>query len=1229
MTSPKTVESCKNPSSNCFTFVLHDSVLRGCTVNEPPASAGKYADKLITCSDHSNCNDLAIEAEHCYSLELSELESNTLDLLPDNSKRCAYDVKRAGCYHAHNKSSNIVKKGCMSDLSPHQIKELKKDSEFLWCMGDNCNSEVKPLSCLACQSNIYSKNTAHCLSDLSSVQKKSCSQYNDKCYTHVSQWNVKRGCLSEASENIHSDCMSKTGQCELCDSPDGCNEDKYEYEVCYAIQYNRNTSIDLSPKYSKRCNLKAIHEGCYHFEDQATGMIEKGCVADLSENERSKYAGMPENYFKTCTDKLCNDRQSFLSCFTCSSNDASDYCVTNMHDVPLQMCGSYNDQCFIRSTDGVNYERGCLSHASDQVKSDCTTSNRYCSLCIDQSGCNNHLKQTEHCYAVAYSGNQTITLLSKQSKSCEFSAAPMGCYHFHNFASGIVEKGCISDLPEDEMMEYSQYRRFFRTCVGTNCNNKAEFLSCVTCNTSISSDTASCISDMAGVKVELCAHYDDQCFTYVDSSTVRRGCSSNAPQPVLDVCRNSDSSQCKMCDANSKCNNDELHFEYCHESPSDLRKCQLSVEHQGCYHYDNPTDPVISRGCGSELDRSMISTNILPHYKFCFGEGCNSKTTFLSCLKCETTDGNTDCALARHNVTRKVCENYDDKCYTRSVDGVSFERGCMADAQENIFHACSSNDRHCLSCDEAANCNNQITTKEHCYSTNFLKTATKECSSTLIPMGCYHYEDAETRQTDKGCISDLSAQQIAIYSERKPYFQTCSGDKCNSKEKMSTCLTCTSNDSNGTCLNDLENVEHRPCNEDNTGCYTRINENNKLERGCLSSLNQNASSDCSSGKKCAVCTYGADCNNRVKEIEQCHSFHGFKGWNRTAFMEDKVIACPLSWERKGCFHFVYSTGLVSKGCISDLKEYLLTWMVSHRSAFKACHGNACNSGESFQSCITCSSNHESEVCDSLFRGTQLKVCNDYEDKCYTRMTMRTVERGCLGEASNDVVNVCLGKTNGNCETCNGAHPCNDQKKYFDHCYSGVYKKNEPTDDLPRKKCFSIADLSGCYIHEDLENGNIDKGCVTDLSESKLLAYKDQPKQFRVCNGKHCNSGHTIESIPIDTNNNNIDSDNNDKNNNNHDSNNSGHGDSAPKENSLDNGMTPGTTVPNPEDAETVVEETPESEPDTTGPNGQTDDPDNTSTIIIVCVSIAVVVILGVGVFFLRRKTGFWRNRTNT
>lgn len=161
-----------------------------------------------------------------------------------------------------------IRRGCVSDLPETEVSQcFVQDQQFCkTCMGNDCNSKVKPQTCYNCRST----NDENCTNNVTAIQPTECRRYHDQCITIVEKNVVVRDCL----RNIFNDdkyCSSNPTLCNICNEDD-CNstplvEDKY----CYACNSDNdpNCRANLNDTMITKCPISANNVGCYHFADNS------------------------------------------------------------------------------------------------------------------------------------------------------------------------------------------------------------------------------------------------------------------------------------------------------------------------------------------------------------------------------------------------------------------------------------------------------------------------------------------------------------------------------------------------------------------------------------------------------------------------------------------------------------------------------------------------------------------------------------------------------------------------------------------------------------------------------------------------------------------------------------------------------------------------------------------------------------------------------------------------
>lgn len=246
---------------------------------------------MITCEE-SGCNSMAIQDEYCYSLNYNFNDISKAELLDGHSKKCAYDFKPSGCYHAENKTTQSMTKGCTSELTSKKLEELNENYKVTYCKGKECNFRLRPISCLICKSSIGSND---CTLNLENVKREECLNDFDKCFTHSKDGILfERGCLGSIKSKDKNKCSSNDRYCTACDDDYHCNDLVKSNERCYS-QGNK----------VKVCSFSINTLGCYSYRNPKTRVVDKGCISDLSDEAFSNYS-QQKLHFETCFGDNCN-----------------------------------------------------------------------------------------------------------------------------------------------------------------------------------------------------------------------------------------------------------------------------------------------------------------------------------------------------------------------------------------------------------------------------------------------------------------------------------------------------------------------------------------------------------------------------------------------------------------------------------------------------------------------------------------------------------------------------------------------------------------------------------------------------------------------------------------------------------------------------------------------------------------------------------------------------------
>lgn len=557
---------------------------------------------------------------------------------------------------------------------------------------------------------------------------------------------------------------------------------------------------------------------------------------------------------------------------------------------------------------------------------------------------------------------------------------------------------------------------------------------------------------------------------------------------------------------------------------------QNQQQSMGCYHFEENNK--IKRGCISAIeDESLrnICTSNNDKCKSCRGNDCNSRQSgFLKCLSgdqlYQLEPSNPDTSA----LESKMCTNYIDECYIHVANNI-VQRGCLCDAiqsqnDKTDLRADCENVDVCEKCSDQNDCNNRIIETEYCticdandepnckHAPSSLMRG--QCPLSIRPFGCLMLKN-DTMYVKRDCMSsDTSLRQLCLKESDECKY--CFGDECNMKEYFAQCFSCRSDaDKNGEdCIQRPWLTKLKTCTPYMDECFTHISEDGIATRGCFDDFHLD-SEQCTNGDTCWRCNGPLGCNRFVVQSEYCllcdSSENPLCKGNFTSSISTR---CPQKTIMNlGCFQFINkSNGHTKRGCISSLSTIEQQLAKSQLTEWKHCKGrDNCNSRESFLKCFSCNSNDDANcVSNPTSSEIAVKVCNSYEDSCFSLIGAHNVSRGCLNELDwNLIVN--YRSSPNRCDICTsyGEDICNDKKlKKFECvvCDSDTDEKcrNQPELFTPELCGLAGSDNGfGCFLSKDKTN-RVRRGCVSDFTDATRKECPNSLDECRICSSQFCN-----------------------------------------------------------------------------------------------------------------------------
>lgn len=369
---------------------------------------------------------------------------------------------------------NIVKRGCVSNLTQQQYDDCARGEFCKICYKDYCNSK-KGLtqSCYACNS----ADDPSCATLQSPLKNKTCGDYSDVCKVYVKpNMTTNRGCASEMTQDI-VDCHPQAVNCRQC-SENLCNGEIFPPNRLSCFHGSEECHDENQNCYRDQSENLDLNHPCeiYNFRDS--------CILYLSENKTATRGCLSDSFFsefctknpqkcKTCQTSNCNSESVIqspkLSCIMCESSEECLYGFDENFAKPCEHDVFFYEQesCFTFKVSDEKIIRGCTL---DQKL--CQINN--CTYCYE-NGCNNQGYTSQSCYKCSSENDKKCVddLVNVKKISCVgVKFEDRGCYALKD-ENEIIHRGCIAELSNLERIKCNHDENNCVICKNsTNCNSQ-------------------------------------------------------------------------------------------------------------------------------------------------------------------------------------------------------------------------------------------------------------------------------------------------------------------------------------------------------------------------------------------------------------------------------------------------------------------------------------------------------------------------------------------------------------------------------------------------------------------------------------------------------------------------------------------------------------------------------------------------------------------------------------
>jgi hypothetical protein len=667
---------------------------------------------------------------------------------------------------------------------------------------------------------------------------------------------------------------------------------------------------------------------------------------------------------------------------------------------------------------------------------------------------------------------------------------------FNFSANGFPVRGCAKDFStklctKDESINADCY-----VCDDDGCNAIVyPYIGRLQCHTCVNGDC-----EPTDENIELCPRFgaDEQCASIFDENqdkVIARGCISTLETQYQTKCNQNDGN-CLKC-AYDNCNQDDSKkkTQFCiscnsQEDPECLKdnlKLQQRCLTNRCY--TRFVGQYIERGCMDDL-QSCLSPNCVE----CQGTNCNNKkfpTNRISCKSCQF-------GSCKGKTTEKICNRYIDNeaCITFYGDKNNVVlRDCYSDIAEGARNLCD--DPKNLECTKCVGNVCNIDSKRRgnkCYKCEGIECFKPTIGDTVDCLSNCYVGINSNGETVRGCASDFS--NSAKCGKTDQTCTLCDDDFCNTMtyptENRLVCQKCQGDDCGR--LNVIVEACERLHKDEK--CVTIFNDQDDvIERGCLSALHNTQMCSSTNNKNCLTCGFD-ECNieTSIKETYRCVSCHSKDEDNCILNTKStSVIGCT---ENK-CYSRLDDYHYIERGCAKGIEC---------KSPYcQTCTGEKCNT-EIFprnrHSCYYCSGDH----C-ALGHRPEERLCLKYSSTDQNCMTLygegkEVIYRGCYIDAVQETRDLCDDTKDLTCTKCQGKL-CNDDK----------VRRGTKCIKCEGLDCFAANDrsnsvdcTSGCFVGLN-KNGEVKRDCAEKVSTSSSCVKDDSNTNGTcyVCNDDYCNA----------------------------------------------------------------------------------------------------------------------------
>lgn len=221
-------------------------------------------------------------------------------------------------------------------------RESFNDTTIL-LMNDSDVKKRKTLRCIKCNTQ---KNGKSCMDIKDPIFVSNCGSQIGQCYTSIIDGIVHRGCVGDDLFPNQPSIGNPKRLTHVCNNDRYCNQEKIT-DTCIICKGDTDECKKPTLAIEKICSFEQQGIGCFLRKSKSDSTYERGCLKNLSDNERIECNELASDYCQSCIGRNCNQKSELnQECYFC--NGTRDRNCFEAVDKELSiMCISYSNRCLV------------------------------------------------------------------------------------------------------------------------------------------------------------------------------------------------------------------------------------------------------------------------------------------------------------------------------------------------------------------------------------------------------------------------------------------------------------------------------------------------------------------------------------------------------------------------------------------------------------------------------------------------------------------------------------------------------------------------------------------------------------------------------------------------------------------------------------------------------------------------------------------------------------------